>query len=101
MCKSLLPLKLLVNADAWQFGSKNETDVLYFLPPSHLFKKSFPRYYFMLASNKAYLLLFRTATLLLSPFVRNMSALPQPFCPCGHHIIFELYGTGEALNLLL
>jgi len=33
MCKTLLPLKLLVVADAWQIGGQNETYTLYFLPP--------------------------------------------------------------------
>jgi len=40
MCKTLLPLKLLVDANAWQIGEQKETYVLYFLPPS-LFKKRF------------------------------------------------------------
>jgi len=33
MCKILLPLKLLVDADAWQIGEQNKTYILYFLPP--------------------------------------------------------------------
>jgi len=32
MCKALLPLKVLVDADAWQIFEKNETYILYFLP---------------------------------------------------------------------
>jgi len=28
-------LKLLVDADAWQISGQNETDILYFLLPSH------------------------------------------------------------------
>jgi len=30
MCKTLLPLKLLVDADAWQNWGQNETFTLYF-----------------------------------------------------------------------
>jgi len=40
MCKTLLPLKLLADADGWQFLGKN-TCILYFLLPT--FKKKFSR----------------------------------------------------------
>jgi len=32
MCKTLLSLKLLLDADDWPFFWKNETNILYFLP---------------------------------------------------------------------
>jgi len=41
MCKTLLPLKSLVDADAWQICEQDETYILYFLPPTHLFQKRF------------------------------------------------------------
>jgi len=41
MSETLFPLKLLVDADAWQIWGQNETYFLYFLSPHPPFKKTF------------------------------------------------------------